>query len=969
MFDSASAQLTMDHQNKDVTPPTTEAYNLNHYGQVGCSLYTGTISLDIPFYTYEDKDFKLPISFSYASNGYMPNSRPVVLGPGWNLAAGGTISREVKGIPDEKNVFYNIEPNHGVDIHGYQRFYINKGSSDSDDSTINPSISKQDGTVLFYRTLTSKNENYELEPDIFHFNFLGYSGSFQMWENGEIKLFGNGKSLQQIKVDINSPDLSSITLTTGDGYKYLFGHTGVESVITSTPDTPGITQTTHQSWRLHQIISPNGRKITFNYSILEFPENRYEGKYYMFSPQSTKNFNIFSAGTSSSNHALGVNTTRYKSYPLTSISIDNGPLISFSYLMTSGEKRYHSLLNNGVMDAGITPRLNEVNVTYNTDTIAHCCIDYKIVSSGVEPTNNTIYFPQNIMISGEGTYSFNYDSEVYGGFPPFGTHAVDAWGYYNGSYENTARQFLANGLSYDDTTLDETVNSAYRYSNHVCTFKGMLTKVTYPTGGYTEIEYEPNAIGAQVIRNSSTEYLPDIRTIPTAQTGGLRVKSITNYAYGDETGRTTSYSYTSADGGSSGILLSTPRYGVKYYARGNGFNSYVEYYSLHDVYQYSGTNVEYGRVTETLPDNSKKIYEYTTWQDYSDKCEQSDALPLPRFVFDSNNTIGYLTYFTITSGQRFVKNMLTPVVSMQTMRGQLKSLTTQDCNNMIVNRQTWSIRPKNILSTSRIAILGEYYSLVPYELYTSEQISSTEIFTYQGNNISSSVYNSYNNRGQLSFVKKINSNDETEVTAYLYPEDFSNNPVCAAMIEKNMLDFPISVKIYKRQSASDSTLISEMNYTYRISNDNIVLSKVHQYDIKRGSNILQTDFIKYDSLGNLLESAETNGIHSTYIWGYNGLHMIAKIENAKHSDIASIVGNSPLPGCLSTEQISSIKANCPNADITTYEYKPLVGVSKIVNPNGETFTYKYNESGKLMGIYNSKGEKVEEALYSTDNKQ
>lgn len=97
--------------------------------------------------------------------------------------------------------------------------------------------------------------------------------------------------------------------------------------------------------------------------------------------------------------------------------------------------------------------------------------------------------------------------------------------------------------------------------------------------------------------------------------------------------------------------------------------------------------------------------------------------------------------------------------------------------------------------------------------------------------------------------------------------------------------------------------------------------------------------------------------------------MIAKIENAKHSDIASIVGNSPLPGCLSTEQISSIKANCPNADITIYEYKPLVGVSKIVNPNGETFTYKYNESGKLMGIYNSKGEKVEEALYSTDNKQ
>ena len=40
-------QLTMDHQSRELTPPPTEAYNFIHYGQVGCSLYTGTVNLNI----------------------------------------------------------------------------------------------------------------------------------------------------------------------------------------------------------------------------------------------------------------------------------------------------------------------------------------------------------------------------------------------------------------------------------------------------------------------------------------------------------------------------------------------------------------------------------------------------------------------------------------------------------------------------------------------------------------------------------------------------------------------------------------------------------------------------------------------------------------------------------------------------------------------------------------------------------
>lgn len=122
-------------------------------------------------------------------------------------------------------------------------------------------------------------------------------------------------------------------------------------------------------------------------------------------------------------------------------------------------------------------------------------------------------------------------------------------------------------------------------------------------------------------------------------------------------------------------------------------------------------------------------------------------------------------------------------------------------------------------------------------------------------------------------------------------------------------------------------------------------------------------------MGNLLESTDANGMRTAYIWGYGGLYLIAKIENAFRADINDIVGTTPLGGCLSSGEISSIKSRCPNSNITTYEYKPLVGVSKITHPNGEIITYEYNDTGKLMGIYNSRNEKMEETLYSTDNKQ
>lgn len=62
--------------------PSIENWDFIRYGNSPVNLYTGTVSVNIPIYTYKDKDFELPISVGYASNGYQPNIPTGILGMG-----------------------------------------------------------------------------------------------------------------------------------------------------------------------------------------------------------------------------------------------------------------------------------------------------------------------------------------------------------------------------------------------------------------------------------------------------------------------------------------------------------------------------------------------------------------------------------------------------------------------------------------------------------------------------------------------------------------------------------------------------------------------------------------------------------------------------------------------------------------------------------------------------------------------
>lgn len=95
--------ITGKGQNQPVyNVPGPEIANLGLYGQVPVSYYTGVPDISVPLHEIKVGKFSMPITASYHVRSVKPNQTPGPLGLGWNLIAGGYITRTVRNIYDEK---------------------------------------------------------------------------------------------------------------------------------------------------------------------------------------------------------------------------------------------------------------------------------------------------------------------------------------------------------------------------------------------------------------------------------------------------------------------------------------------------------------------------------------------------------------------------------------------------------------------------------------------------------------------------------------------------------------------------------------------------------------------------------------------------------------------------------------------------------------------------------------------------
>lgn len=126
-------------------------------------------------------------------------------------------------------------------------------------------------------------------------------------------------------------------------------------------------------------------------------------------------------------------------------------------------------------------------------------------------------------------------------------------------------------------------------------------------------------------------------------------------------------------------------------------------------------------------------------------------------------------------------------------------------------------------------------------------------------------------------------------------------------------------------------------------------------------------FNAYDIKGNLLEQQKPNDVKEVFLWGYNSQYPVAKILNTTYNIAKTYITQSILDAPASDADLRShlnYLRNIQGALVSTYTYKPLVGITSETDPNGKTIFYEYDEFNRLKLIRDKDNNIIKKICYN-----
>lgn len=241
---------------------------------------------------------------------------------------------------------------------------------------------------------------------------------------------------------------------------------------------------------------------------------------------------------------------------------------------------------------------------------------------------------------------------------------------------------------------------------------------------------------------------------------------------------------------------------------------------------------------------------------------------------------------------------------------------------------------------------------------------------------------------QLTRKKRTLPDKHTQSVSYSYPNDRICGDIYWQMTSKHFISPIIEEKLYEDGKLLNSRLTE---YAYGNNAQILLPSKLHLSEITKDTtdiitfscsginkDIYPTDNItykRYDNYGNILEVTLNGGTNTIYLWGYMGQYPVAEIRNASYDEVRTAL-EGMLPENLSTispvdfSLINSLRTKLPKAQVTTYKYQPLAGMTEVTSPSGYTTYYEYDYFGRLTRIYiketETNGNEVKKTLQEFD---
>lgn len=250
------------------------------------ALYTGTPSISIPLFDVPLQDYVLPIELQYNGTSILVDQPPSWVGLGWNLSAGGVITRKVNDEPDEHKYSADcyINTNNQSTSYYEDGFYYNHLILD----TVSWKDFKLKGIVYGSDDYYNFPYFYDTEPDEFTFSFSGYHGHFYLNHHGQWEVqCAKSVSVQLITPFLYPPFIipdawqgtiplkkqpacfAGFIITIEDGTQFVFGND--TSAIDFCTDLFTEKQIMHaNAWHLTKIVLPDKQEMLFSYQRQNF---------------------------------------------------------------------------------------------------------------------------------------------------------------------------------------------------------------------------------------------------------------------------------------------------------------------------------------------------------------------------------------------------------------------------------------------------------------------------------------------------------------------------------------------------------------------------------------------------------------------------------------------------------------------------------------------------------------------------
>lgn len=919
-------------------------------------LFSGSTTIGIPlFAATANNGATVPVSLSYGTSGIKVAQVSTPVGLGWNLNAGGTITRVIRGIPDE-----------------YGSMVDNPGMLD---------YNKLDGIV---------NGTVDSEKDLFYLSFPGgggrfiFEGDFNEYFTENVWCNESYTDLQDCQQDCNGDDgcianchnytmtrlqcevrvswsdfqtlpYSDINIkyhfdgyTDGEweitdmsGVKYTFAATETTSSSSTEPD--GLIFTNEydyvSSWHLTSIEYPNlpaSQKIIFSYSdeidLEQIVENK---KTFATAPLTGGALTFENTEITKSKTVTGV---RY----LEGIHFSKGD-ITFSYTNERddlpGAKRLTSVtLSN---KSGNEVSTYSFNQDYFSAKNSYWKGQYYPLSSPQKPEDNRLKL-ESIYKDGALVQSYVYRNELESitafeinlyELPPRDSYYTDHWGYNNAS--NTQGNIYVpypevNASTEERPSATFTIDGMNRAPNQYAQ-ANILSRINFPTGGYSLYTYDQHTSGS-----------------------GVRLQKVETFDEADNRVAGSSFEYASPASFSNPVYHRTEDLNYKIATIDSNRDRLTLYEnSLSSVLDLNGTSIGYGQVTVTDLMRGSKVEHY-----FRNDLRLSNVEPAKHsYTIADDGTFIDRGAINNPDHGPFSTNSISfydrgSYITMKVFGED------DDVNPIFVRGYNYEdINSTPYYSVSSLAVEVKKDHGTSQDILTSQY--DMEVKTYR---LNSTTETSYENGGQVS-----------KTTSYTYHGTF---PTLTAQIDvdnsrgydsRTYLSYPTDITSSTKHHIGTLSTMQSKNM------HGVVVQSETQVDFANGYETTQVSLTRYKSEHSLIvphrqftlmETPKTSWVEDDLIMvneyvDYNteGLLLRRKgfdqvITNMEYDNNGFLTKTIVNPGTAYERT-------------TEYDNKHLVGLNQVTDANGRKVSYEYDDRNRLLLTRDNDGNITSRYRYHT----